>query len=52
MCPDGVTSGLVDINGVLVLLTELLELLESLDVELDDGKGDSETVLLTIAEGD
>jgi len=48
MCPDGVTNGLADTSGLLVLLTELLELAESLEVELVDGKGDSETVLLSI----
>jgi hypothetical protein len=48
MRPDEVTNGLADTNGVLVLLTELLELVESLEVELVDAKGDPETVLLLI----
>ena len=48
MRPDEVTNGLADTNAVLVLLTELLELVESLEVELVDGKGEPETVLLLI----
>jgi hypothetical protein len=48
MCPDGVTNGLVDKIGLFVLLAELLELVESLEVELIEGKGDPDTVLLSI----
>jgi len=50
MCPDGVTNGLADTSGLFVLLTELLE--ELLDIELDEGKGDPETVLLSMEVGE
>jgi len=45
---EGVTYVLTDINGVLLIDT----LAELEDVELDEGKGDPETVLLLIAEYD
>ena len=48
--PDGVTYRLTDIDGVFVVLIE--PLVDPFNVELYDGNGDPETVLVNNTDGD